>query len=227
MTLSIDLPEGIDLVLEKSALPSRALVGEEVVFTIRVTNESVAETVSQIEISDLLDEPDRFIYVTDNGGGSYDPITGVWSVPQLLVGQEATLSITVRVPNVGTFANTASLLRSSPSDGNPPNNQATAVVSVYLPTTAEDGFVFNQFSPDGDGINDFLKIKGIGSFDNNSIEIYNRYGQLVFEARNMTDDRVWDGFWKNEAAPEGTYFYLLDLGIGTEVQKGWIQLLRQ
>ncbi|TFG73015.1 MAG: DUF11 domain-containing protein, partial [Flavobacteriales bacterium] len=228
VTLSIDLPEGIDLVLEKSALPERALVDDEVVFTIKVTNKSATGTVSQIEISDLLNEVDRFIYLSHNEatGTTYDPTTGVWSIPQLLVGQEAILTITVQVPNEGTFANTASLLRSSPTDGNPSNNEATAVVRVNLPTHAADGFVFNQFSPNDDGINDFLKIKGIGTFQNNSIQIFNRYGQLVFEARNMTDDRVWDGLWKNEEAPEGTYFYVLDLGNSIDAQKGWIQLLR-
>ncbi len=225
VTLNIELPVGVDLVLEKSALPERALVGDEVVFTIKVINKSTAGPVSQIEISDLLNEVDRFIYRSHNTAtGSYDPETGIWSVPQLLIDQEAILTITVVVPNEGTFSNTARLLR--PIDSDPSNNEATAVVRVGLPTPAPDGFIFNQFSPNGDGVNDFLKIKGIGSFGKNSIEIYNRYGQLVFEARNMTDDRVWDGLWKNKEAPQGTYFYVLDLGNGSEVQKGWIQLLR-
>ena len=42
----------------------------------------------------------------------------------------------------------------------------------------------------------------------------------------MTSDEIWDGTFKNQNAPEGTYFYILNLGAGLEVQKGWIQLIR-
>jgi gliding motility-associated-like protein/uncharacterized repeat protein (TIGR01451 family) len=227
VTLSIDLPEGIDLLVEKTALSARPLVGDEVLFTIKVTNQSVADNVSQIQIREVIADDSGFEYLSHTADlGTYDRDTGIWLIPDLLKDQVAQLKITVRVPLVGTFENTASLVRSSPADGNPINNEATVQVIVSAPNPAEDGFIFNQFSPNNDGTNDFLKIKSIGSFPNSSIEIFNRYGQLVFENRNMTDDQVWDGFYKNEEAPEGTYFYILNLGDGTEVQKGWIQLIR-
>ncbi len=227
VTVNVDLPEGVDLVLEKSALSARPLIGDEVVFTIKVTNKSIEDTVSQIQIRDVISEDGGFVYRThETALGTYDPTTGIWIVPELVKDQEALLTLTVQVPNEGTFTNTAKLIRSSPVDGNPANNEATAEVRVSLPTPAEDGFVFNQFSPNNDGTNDFLKIKGIGTFGNTSIEIFNRYGNRVFEDRNMTDDNVWDGTWENKEVPDGTYYYLLDLGDGTEIRKGWIQLIR-
>ncbi|MEM9143356.1 MAG: gliding motility-associated C-terminal domain-containing protein, partial [Bacteroidota bacterium] len=38
----------------------------------------------------------------------------------------------------------------------------------------------NQFSPNGDGTNDFLVIQDVASFTNASLEIFNRYGHQVF-----------------------------------------------
>ena len=229
ITLNIDLPEGVDLVLEKSVRSQRPLSGDEVVFTITVTNESEEDVVSNIQVLDLIppdvDGPFNFISASTTLG-EYSEESGIWVIPQLNLNESADLFITVSVEEVGVFTNTATLLSSSPNDGNPDNNEATAEVRVSAPVDAEDGFVFNQFSPNGDGTNDFLKIKDIGSFSNTSISIFNRYGRLVYEANNMTDDRVWDGTRKSDPVPDGTYFYILDLGDGTEVRKGWIQLIR-
>ncbi|WP_424498088.1 gliding motility-associated C-terminal domain-containing protein [Robiginitalea sp.] len=48
----------------------------------------------------------------------------------------------------------------------------------------------------------------------------------MFEASNMTEDEVWDGTFNGDQSPEGTYYYILELGPDLEVQKGWIQLIR-
>ncbi|MBD0852608.1 T9SS type B sorting domain-containing protein, partial [Maribacter arenosus] len=37
---------------------------------------------------------------------------------------------------------------------------------------------------------------------------------------------TWDGTRNNTDVPKGTYFYVLDLGDGSEVRKGWIQIIR-
>ncbi|WP_282159506.1 gliding motility-associated C-terminal domain-containing protein [Ulvibacterium marinum] len=239
VTLSIDLPEGIDLVMQKLARIGNGsnssniypLVGQEITFVLIVTNESTeGDAISNIVVEDILPSgPDgRIDNISASADvGTYNTETGLWQIPSLQRGQEATLEITGTVlPIEGTFANTATILRSSPADGNPGNNQATATVTVSLPTEADPGFVFNQFSPNGDGTNDFLKIRDVGTFTNTSLEIFNRYGNQVFATSNMQDDNVWDGTWKNEQAPDGTYFYILDLGDGSQPRKGWIQLIR-
>ena len=132
----------------------------------------------------------------------------------------------MEVPREGSFRNTARILSPDPVAGQEGNYQDSIEVEVNQRTEADPGFVFNQFSPNGDGINDFLVIRDIGSFPTNSIQIFNRYGQPVFEDSNMTDDQVWDGTHKGNQAPEGTYYYILDLGPDREVAKGWIQLIR-
>ena len=224
VTLPLEFEEGVDLVIEKTALSSRPLTGDQIVFTIRVTNESREDQISQIRVRDVLGN--EFEYISDTSdSGDYDPVTGEWLIPVLALNQEATLQITVRVPFEGTYTNEARIISSSPVD-DPSNNTASVVVLVSLPTVADPGFIFNQFSPNRDGTNDFLKIRDIGTFSNTSINIFNRYGELVFEARNMTDDRVWDGTRNGKAVPAGTYFYILDLGDGSAERKGWIQVIR-
>ena len=138
------------------------------------------------------------------------------------------------MPREGEFSNTATIQRSTPVDGNPANNESTVDVTVSLPTPADVGFLFNQFSPNGDGTNDVLKINRLDSETNQrvairyNIKIFNRYGNLVFEADGQDTEEVWNGSWKGKDAPEGTYFYAMsiDVGEGPKSKKGWIQLIR-
>ncbi|MGB5498823.1 MAG: gliding motility-associated C-terminal domain-containing protein, partial [Maribacter sp.] len=114
---------------------------------------------------------------------------------------------------------------SSPVDIILENNEASVEIVVNERSNNESGFLFNQFSPNGDGTNDFLIVNDIQDYPNNSIEIYDRYGNQVFEARPY--DNTWDGTRDNNDLPKGTYFYVLDLGDGSEISKGWIQIIRQ
>ena len=83
-----------------------------------------------------------------------------------------------------------------------------------------EGFdILNTFTPNGDNMNDFFKIKGIESFPENSIKIFNRWGVLVFESddygNTSSSDNVFKGFskgritiQKNKRLPTGTYYYI-------------------
>ncbi|RKR14093.1 putative repeat protein (TIGR01451 family)/gliding motility-associated-like protein [Maribacter vaceletii] len=232
VSLELDIPEGTDLEITKAALSSRPLVGDQIVFTIKVENKSQeGESVSQIRISEIINT-DNFTIVEDpiaEPGSVYDINTGIWEIPVLERGEEATLIITVTVPNEGLFTNTATLLSSFPTDSNLENNEAVVEVTVSEPTPAEEGFLFNQFSPNGDGTNDVLKVQDsniLPDFPNLSITIFDRYGSLILERKNITDTIIWDGFYEGKQSPSGTYFYILDLGDGSKVKKGWIQLIR-
>lgn len=146
---------------------------------------------------------------------------------------------------VGTFRNSATINSSSPldSEGNYENNSDFVDVNVSEPTVAEVGIIFNQFSPNNDGVNDDLKINKTSTNEEGiqeeidlsySITIFNRYGSVIFEGDEMTDEVIWDGFREGKEVPEGTYFYVLNVtlqdeddGISTiPTQKGWIQLIR-
>ena len=60
----------------------------------------------------------------------------------------------------------------------------------------------NVFSPNGDGSNDrFIPLKDTGA--TGLLEVYNRWGQLVFSTRSLAQG--WDG----ADAPDGTYFFVV------------------
>lgn len=96
--------------------------------------------------------------------------------------------------------------------------------------TDTDFFIPDGFSPNEDLINDVFFIHGILKYPKNSIEIFNRWGNLVFEATPYINQ--WDGTTKlgitvgSDELPVGTYFYLLNLGNGSEIIKGTIYLNR-
>ena len=82
----------------------------------------------------------------------------------------------------------------------------------------------SAFSPDGDGINDLFEIKGIVDFPNCRIEIFNRNGQRVFESDGYRE--AWDGRFNGEPLPTASYYYVLDLGDGSESLTGIITIIR-
>jgi gliding motility-associated-like protein/uncharacterized repeat protein (TIGR01451 family) len=223
--LSIGAPEEVNLLIEKTVESANPLVGAEIVFTIVVT--SLEGTVSQIVVEDII--PDtvdtEFFYLSHTASiGVYTRATGLWEIPSLLLNQQAILRITVGVPRSGIWGNTATIL--SPPLVAGANPEAFARVNVSEPNNTEPGFLFNEFSPNGDGTNDLLKINNLEDYPGNSIEVFNRYGNKIFEAQGMTDGNSWDGTRNGEQVPTGTYFYILDLGDGSEIRKGWIQLIR-
>jgi len=85
----------------------------------------------------------------------------------------------------------------------------------------------NAFSPDGDGINDYFNVVGQG-LTNYIIEIYNRWGQMVFKSTNL--DNQWDGKFQQINSPPGTYVYKIKTtDFGTElklIKSGTVSLVR-
>src|SRR5690606_23493129 len=60
----------------------------------------------------------------------------------------------------------------------------------------------NVFSPNNDGMNDLWHIEGI-QYTKNTVKVYNRWGQVVFEANNYRNN------WRAQDIPDGTYFYVI------------------
>ena len=81
--------------------------------------------------------------------------------------------------------------------------------------------VYNAVTPNDDGANDFFKIENIeftDCFPTNKVEIYNRWGVLVFEVNQYDNNsRVFRGISEGRATvnksselPTGTYFYIIE-----------------
>ncbi|WP_171017206.1 Calx-beta domain-containing protein [Maribacter sp. ACAM166] len=235
--LNVDVPEGVDLEITKEARPEKVLVGDEMEFLIRVTNSSQSDVVNDIVIRDLIliENGFEFISAESDFNGTYNEATGEWRIPVLDLDKTATLRIMARVPVKGTFNNTAELLRSSPRDGNPLNDAATVEVEVIGKSPADPGFLYNQFSPNGNNQNEILRINledpetNLNVSIRYKIKIYDRYGNLVFETEKVNDGDVWDGTYKGNEVPKGTYFYIMNYSLNNEpeiLDKGWIQLIR-
>lgn len=65
----------------------------------------------------------------------------------------------------------------------------------------------NAFTPNGDGLNDFLYPLNAYKADNLQFKIYNRLGQLVYQSNNWT--QKWDGTIKGEPQDAGVYVWTL------------------
>ncbi len=101
------------------------------------------------------------------------------------------------------------------------NGCDTAMVEILVPCTTLE--IMNGFSPNNDGINDFFTVKGIEAFPENEVQIFNRWGTLVFKQQGYKNR--WDGTFDNQLLPDGTYFYLITVGEG-EKYSGFVQINR-
>lgn len=94
-------------------------------------------------------------------------------------------------------------------------------------TTGTDSLqVFQGISPNGDGRNDTWRISGIEKYPNNHVQVFNRWGNLVFERKGYTNADPWDGQWNGKALPDGPYYYLIELGNNSERLSGWVVIQR-
>ena len=66
----------------------------------------------------------------------------------------------------------------------------------------------NAFTPNGDGVNDFLYPLKAYKSTNLTFSVYNRYGQRLFMGKDW--QQKWDGKFKSIAQPPGTYVWILD-----------------
>ena len=91
------------------------------------------------------------------------------------------------------------------------------------------------FSPDGDGVNEFWEINGIEAYPENTVYIYNRWGDLVFKIEGYNNaDNVFNGQANQlmglgaNQLPEGTYFFTIILPGNHNLQttKGFVVLKR-
>ncbi|HRW22700.1 MAG TPA: gliding motility-associated C-terminal domain-containing protein, partial [Bacteroidales bacterium] len=80
------------------------------------------------------------------------------------------------------------------------------------------------FSPNGDGYNDTWQISNIDMFPRILIQVYNRWGQLLYEA-SISDD-FWDGTFNHSPVPAGTYLYRINLHNDTEPRLGTVTIIR-
>lgn len=80
----------------------------------------------------------------------------------------------------------------------------------------------NFISPNGDGMNDVLMIRGIHQNPTATIKIFDRYGK-VFVNTNFSGNYVWDGRYLGRNVPSGDYWYIIEAPTdGVKVAQKWV-----
>lgn len=96
------------------------------------------------------------------------------------------------------------------------NEHCFSIAQILLLTEPCPPIVYNHYTPNGDGVNDTFFIEGLHNiFKNFKLEIYNRWGVLIWKGNDNTPD--WDGYantgflYSKNQLPAGTYYYVLYL----------------
>jgi uncharacterized repeat protein (TIGR01451 family) len=142
-----------DLEIAKTVDNLNPSVGQNITYTVTVTNKGI-DTTTNVAVKDVL--PAGIQYLSDDSGGVYNSATGNWSVGSLANGQSKVLKITAKVTAAGPISNTAEVTASDlpDIDSKPNNNIATeddqASVSITSsPVLTVSGTVWND--ADGNG----------------------------------------------------------------------------
>jgi gliding motility-associated-like protein len=111
---------------------------------------------------------------------------------------------------------------------------AENTVTVFVTPLEKDETKYG-FSPDDDGINEYWKIDGIENYPENIVQIYNRWGDLVFETTGYNNTtKVFRGIANRkrnlgaDKLPEGTYLFYIKIkgSHNLKKEKGFLILKR-
>ncbi|WP_290843522.1 gliding motility-associated C-terminal domain-containing protein [Flavobacterium sp.] len=222
--LNVNVNVCSDLTISKTVDVFNPGIGDQVTFTITVNNVG-SSNFTDVLVNENL--PSGYTLVSfDTSAGTYVPGTGLWTIPALAANTSATLTVTVTVNPTGSYLNAVNIADSVPDDSTVLNNGAEAWVEPICL------IVYNEFTPNGDGQNETFRIDCIENYPNNMLQVFNRYGVMVYKQRGYLNN--WDGVAnqngpinQDKMLPAGTYYYTLELNDGSGVTKsGWIYILR-
>jgi len=174
-------------------------------------------------------------------------ITGITIQPDadsIYVGQQVTLNAQT-IPSNPTGATYVWTANGQPIGGNAPvvqhepsdnpteykvritsANGCVSIDSITLNLQESLYKIPNAFTPNGDGVNDYFNIAKRGNVTVVQFQVYNRWGQQVFN--NDNTGLGWDGRHNGKEAPSDVYVYVIVVtsnGI-EEVKKGDVTLIR-
>ncbi|HEX6333332.1 MAG TPA: PKD domain-containing protein [Flavisolibacter sp.] len=199
--------------------PSAAGVGQHTIrYTFLATNgcSNYAEQTIRVFAVPVVDAgPDRFVLEGGNavlaGSGTGSNLAYQWSPPAGLS------SATVPQPVTTPSDDITYTLTVTTGEGCSATDQVFVKV-LKAPT------VPNVFSPNGDGINDQWVIRYLDTYPGATVDVYNRYGQVVFSSKGYT--RAWDGTYNGRQLPAGTYYYIINPKNGRQQISGFVDIVR-
>jgi len=99
------------------------------------------------------------------------------------------------------------------------------VDSVFI-DVVEELKIYNVFSPNGDGVNDYFEIDFAENFPEMRVEIYSRWGDLLYSTVGYDSGSKWDGNTRGTEAPVGTYYYVIIPYSGAKPITGNVTIIR-
>ncbi|SFH11335.1 conserved repeat domain-containing protein/gliding motility-associated C-terminal domain-containing protein, partial [Algoriphagus hitonicola] len=218
----------VDLSVTKTSFGVELFEGDEFEYEIVVSNLGDTDATDVSVVDDL---PAGITYLGSLITQNPDNLTVntsafnsqvVWTIPSFPAGSSITIRLRVRandvVGGVEQVISNLVTVTSTEADSNTDNNSdrdANVVKPFFIP---------NVITPNGDGINDIWRIKGINKFVKRRIVIFNRWGDHLYEKDNYQND------WSANGIVSGTYYYIVwteDRSGRTHEYKGWIQVIRE
>ncbi len=84
----------------------------------------------------------------------------------------------------------------------------------------------SAFTPNDDGVNDTWVIDMQGLYPNAEIEVFDRWGKIVFYSKGYEEDQYWDGTYNGRKLPMDAYYYIIHLKNGAERISGTVTIMR-
>jgi gliding motility-associated-like protein len=195
----------------------------------------VQTTKYTVDISNgACDDSTKSVTVTVN----QNPVANAGKEVILFEGQSASLNGTIKGDSITSYYWTPATFLDNPASLTPtltPTDNITYTLTAVSKTCGiSTSSVFvrvykkisipNTFTPNNDGINDYWNVKSLNTYPDNITRIFDRAGQQVFESKGYS--QPWDGAINGVPLPEGTYYYVIDLKIGTPKITGWVLIVR-
>jgi uncharacterized repeat protein (TIGR01451 family) len=145
-----ETPQQADLALAKAVDNATPNVGDTVTFTVTLTNNG-PDAATDVTVTDLL--PTGLVLVTATPSqGTYNDISGVWTVGTVTTTTPQTLTLTARVASPDAATNTATITHADQFDQNPGNNTGSATTTPQQADLALAKVVSNATPHVGDTI---------------------------------------------------------------------------
>ncbi|MDB5137158.1 MAG: hypothetical protein JWP37_3761 [Mucilaginibacter sp.] len=100
-------------------------------------------------------------------------------------------------------------------------NGCQAMQQIHITEQCSEVFIPNTFTPNGDGINDVWNVQGLDATA--LVKIFNRYGAMIYQSKGY--GIAWDGRYRNQKLPTGTYYYIINVKNNTQTFNGSVTIL--
>ena len=199
--------------------PNQALAGTiTLTYSFNASNGCMADTTQTIRVNPTprVDAgPDRTLLegepIVINATASGIGLSYLWSPPINIA------PIQSLTPTVSSTEDMVYQIKVTSSSGCTANDQlmVTVLKKVKVP---------NAFTPNGDNVNDTWQIKYLESYPGCEVNVFNRYGQLVYQSTGYSSP--WNGTFNGRPLPAATYYYMINPKNGRAPLNGSVTIIR-